>query len=321
MFASISPRKYVNALHEIAVQGYGHGNGTVAVNRYVSGNPLYGGAARSHLMYRALRRLETEQANRRRLDRNASTGVFSGQGLIEEFAWVFSRIVHHRQALMGNSDFGALIQRADYLQALCDDRVFGVDCVGYVGGYLVASGVDRHYGGYTPESFFYSFHPVQTLDQIQALCVVVITSFSHVQIIDRVVERRRDRVIVDLCQSTSSPEAVGPQCNRGVSITLSSGDYADVDEGRRMMAQHRNTTEGEAGDQLWDRYVAAAGTGANERGFRVWLRSQLMLRDQTTGHVYNRTGRIFRIARNGTPSNGVGGACFIGAKPRLEGVR
>jgi hypothetical protein len=321
MYASIAPRSYLERLRTIVVPGYDHHNGKVVINRYVSGNPAYGGAGLSHTLYRALRALVPDQPDRRRLDAQASTGVFSGQGQIDDFRWVFQRIVQYRTQLQANRDFGHLLQRPDYLQALCNERYFGLDCVGLVGGYLVAAGVDRHYGGYTPESFFYSFHPVQTLDDIRALCIVVIASFSHVQIIDRIVERRPDRVIVDLAQSTSSRDAVGPQLNCGVSITLSSGDYADVDEGRRMMSQHRNTTEGEDGDRMWETYVASAGAGANERGFRVWLRSQLMRRDQTTGTVYNRTGRIFRIARNGAPANGVGGPCFIGAKPRLEGVR
>jgi hypothetical protein len=320
MFARFSPSAYNLQLHDIRVPGYGNAGGHVSVNRYLSGNPRFGGNEKAKKLYEALRAAMPDGPERQRLFRHSHSGVFSGQGLASEIGWVLGLIHQHREALSRVPDLRQVMARFDYLQALCDEAYIGVDCVGFVGGYLAAAGVDPWYGGYTPDTFFHSFPPILTLEEIRPLCIVVVASFAHVQIIDRVVERRADRVIVDLCQSTHTSGAIGPQTNRGVTIAYGRGDHPDIDLSRQLRAQHRNRVPGEDGDAMWDRHLALGGRDANERNFTRFLWQQTLRRGQDEAVLYNHRARMFRLGLNGRPANGLGGPCFIGARRGLEGV-
>lgn len=315
MFARFTPSKYVETLRKIPVPGYAPGGGYVGITRYVSANPRFAGNARARALLGALLRLETDPAARQRLQLPGALEVFSGQGMPANIAWVFGRVIHHRQALCAVPELSVPLAAPNFLQAMCDQAVIGMDCIGFVGTYLASSGVHRYYGGNTPETFLHEFRPVASLDEVHELCVIVTCGFSHVQIIERVAHRGRNRLLVDICQSTAG----GPQVNRGVTLVLGSGDYVAVDRVAQLRAEHRDPTPGQEGDRLWQDYCASIAT-PTERGFTAWLRPRMLLRGQSQGTIHGRTGAIFRLGTNGTQPNPVGGAVFVGAKRDLMGV-
>jgi hypothetical protein len=121
--------------------------------------------------------------------------------------------------LFGGPDASAAV----LLEAMVRQKVFGMDCIGFVSQYLVYAGVWRGYKRYYPSQYTQEFRPIASLGEIQPLAVLMWAN-DHVAIIDAVKERRGDpaapsMVVVDICQSSSG----GPQLNRDVEIVLAQG--------------------------------------------------------------------------------------------------
>jgi hypothetical protein len=153
--------------------------------------------------------------------------VFSGQGTVDSVSEVMDFIVEHRDMLRAVVARGGTSPFAPYLdgppqaalRGMVADRIFGLDCLGFVGTYLVYCGVEARYPECTQEQYLdrLGFRPVDSLDEIDARCVVVWldgVATRHIGIIDSVTARSPQRISVDLCQSSAG----GPQTNRGVRL-------------------------------------------------------------------------------------------------------
>ena len=86
--------------------------------------------------------------------------------------------------------------------------------------------------GRRPLDYAYLFRPVKSLDEIDDLAIVMLTSGVHIQIIDCVNDLSGNTLDVDLCQSSSG----GPQTNEGVTIHAGGGDYLPVEQFRSALA-------------------------------------------------------------------------------------
>ena len=116
------------------------------------------------------------------------------------------------------------------LPAMVRDGVFGYDCLGLVGNYLVRAGLEREFperevAGYTA---LRSLTPLTELDPVRPLCLLVWPASDHasqhIAIVDRVHRLRNDdpnhpRLEVDLAQCAG----IGPQVNSRVTIARSAG--------------------------------------------------------------------------------------------------
>jgi hypothetical protein len=112
----------------------------------------------------------------------------------------------------------------DYLNAMVEKKVFGLDCIGFVSQYLVYSGVWSEYKTYYPDNYAAEFKPISKLSQIVPLAVMIWDNY-HIAIIDSANsfspnEENPTSVTVDVCQSSSG----GPQINKNVEIAISPGD-------------------------------------------------------------------------------------------------
>lgn len=318
MFARCSPAKYVAHLQELQVPGYGQ----IAITRYVSANRRFGGAARGVALWQALCQHERNPADITRLRRGAARQVADGQGMPHHIIWFMSKVLEHRAALRTNADFAVPLSSPNPLQAICDEGIIGMDCNGFVGTCLAFAGVDPHFNGSPPEEFLQRFPLIDSVAEIRPLCVIVKANYQHVQIVEAVVSRSAERVVVDICQSTNSNYAKGPQVNRRLTIRLGPGSFAPADLLRaarqQFVPQARRDPSRATG--LWAEFIAVNPHG-NEQAYLRWLNEHLMLRNQTEGVAYRHHGAVFHLESGGIPVNEVSGTVFIGAMPRLEGVR
>jgi hypothetical protein len=171
--------------------------------------------------------------------------VFTGHGVPAHLVAVWNFILSHRsllQALPGfhesrepdsaavDVSWSTWFATGDPIRAMVADAVFGYDCLGYVGNYLYAAGLEpafpeRSVAQYT---WMMGLRPVTSLTELHALAFLLWPGGAghtqHIAIVDRVHllthnERGRDRVLVDICQSSSG----GPQCNQRVMLAPTSG--------------------------------------------------------------------------------------------------
>jgi len=110
----------------------------------------------------------------------------------------------------GKSDAAAL-------HAMVKDKLFGIDCVGFVANYMIYIGLWKKYQGFDIKLWPTHVFPakVQSLDAVQPLNIIVWPN-SPIAIVDWVWNKAGPKTVrVDICQSTSG----GPQCNGFVHLT------------------------------------------------------------------------------------------------------
>lgn len=319
---SLSPSRYVDMLHGLQVPGYQNPyGGRVRLSRYISANSANGGALRALSLRRKLLDLTRGTTDHIFLSGTAGTEVFSGQGMRANIITAMQLVMRHREALCRIPELAEAMRQPNYLQALCDMECFGQDCIGFVGTYLVEAGVDHHFQCRSPRDFLTTtdFSPVHSVDEVHALSVIVNTSASHVQIIDRIVSRSGNHLVIDLCQSTSSTHAKGPQMNKRVTLDHRPGDvvvFARIRENLPAQGAPVETAP------LWQDYLAwfAAQTGAarrrlppapNRAGYNSFLRSHFTEHNQARGYL---GGEMFRLGHDGGPANSVGGSVYVSTK-------
>jgi hypothetical protein len=303
--ALISPKEYVDLLHSLPVPGYtGYPGGIVAITSYMSANPQFGGGkggnAKAGKLNGLLQSLTKGKPENYITKQPEYQRVFTGQGLPMDLAIVMSLVNANRDALAKNADFKAYFKETDFLQAMADDGVFGIDCIGFVGNYMVQSGLEPKYVGRRPLDFASLFKPVKSLDQVRPNSVVMLTNGLHIQMIDQV--RPKDgQLLIDLCQSSKG----GPQMN--VSVTLSQphsgGSYLPVDEFRKANAGKTYQSEWEADNR------ARAASGEKARDYESFLRAKMTAKGRQFGYL---GGAIFQLSSSGNPNNPVGGSVYVG---------
>ncbi len=303
--ALLSPREYVDLLHALPVPGYtGYPEGLVAVTSYMSANPQFGGGkggnAKAGRLNGLLQSLTKGKPEAYLTGQPGYGRVFSGQGLPMDIAIVMSLVNANRDALAKDPTFKDYFKVGDFLQAMADDGVFGIDCIGFVGTYLVQSGLEPKYVGRRPLDFAGLFKPVKSLDQVRPNSVVMLTNGLHIQMIDAV-RPANGGLMVDLCQSTKG----GPQVNVGVSLTQphSGGSYLPVDEFRKANANKTYQADWEADNR------ARQAAGSKARDYESFLREKMTAKGRQFGYL---GGAIFQLGGNGAPGNIVSGSVYVG---------
>jgi hypothetical protein len=313
--ARFGPAHYVDMLHAVQVPNYtGSPDGKVSINRYLSANTRFGGANHAGALLVELQRLTNGTADQPRVHTAAFGRVFTGQGAIDDVVYAMSLVITYQQQIRALPQFAPFFSGPNYLQAMIEGYCFGLDCIGFIGTYLVAAGVHQQYQGRRPLDYLFEFRPAQRLSEIKDLSIVALTSGEHIQIIETVLSTSLHSLTVDLCQSTSwsrqipidSAHARGPQCNRGVTLTDSAasggGDYLPVEEFRAALRSLTKRQEWQDAQQILP---------APQRvDFETYLRRQ-MTQHHYQGLGYQQAG-LFNIGRGGDPANPVGGWVYVG---------
>ncbi len=313
--ARFGPANYVDMLHAVQVPGYsGSPDGKVSINRYLSANTRFGGANHAGALLVQLQSLTNGTADQPRVHTPAFGRVFTGQGAIDDIVYAMTLVIAHQQQIRALPQFAPFFSGPNYLQAMIEGYCFGLDCIGFIGTYLVAAGVHQQYHGRRPLDYLSEFRPVQTIAGIKDLSIVALTSGEHIQIIEKVLRTTEHSVTIELCQSTSWPRAVafdaaharGPQCNRGLTVTDSAasggGDFLPVEQFRAAMRSPERRQEWQEAQQ--------ALPAAERVDFETYLR-KLMTQHHYRGLGYEQGG-LFNISGGGTPANPVGGWVYVG---------
>ncbi len=288
--ADIRPWHYVDNLWRIPIPDYsGYPGGVVSLTSYLSANTMFGGSNKAATLKAVLARVAGKVGYGSAVINGAAARVFTGQGSIDQFVNVFKFMNENKKHLQSEPSLKSYFAEEDWIQAMIDGFCFGQDCIGFMGTYLQAAGVEASYVGRRPLDYTAVFQPVQSLDDIQDMSVVMLTNGMHIQIIDEVTDRSHGKITVDLCQSSSG----GPQQNVGVTISAGGGKYLDVNRFRAEL-------------EAWKK--ANPGVSDNEK--------QTELRKKFTTENYRGIGfaggAIFQLSAGGEPKNPVGGSVYVG---------
>jgi hypothetical protein len=102
------------------------------------------------------------------------------------------------------------------LQMMVNDKFFGIDCVGFVGNYLVHTGLWDKYQGHEIANWDRLFKAnIKKAEDVRKCQIILWSNFSHIGIVDWIHGIDGNQVTVDICQSSSG----GPQCNERVTLT------------------------------------------------------------------------------------------------------
>lgn len=173
--------------------------------------------------------------------RTAWRSVFSGQGLPQDIVEVMNFTVQQGDLMQAMTGSGHVLREyfsdgapnLATLRRMVDDEVFGMDCLGFVGTYLVWCGVRSSYPRMSvsqyAESGISGCAPINSLDGVEARCFLLWAALDtqHIAIIDQVVERRGSGLLINLCQSSRG----GPQTNVGVTLTHNGGGMFSISGG------------------------------------------------------------------------------------------
>ena len=295
--AQFTPVDYIKRLHSLSVPGY---DGTVAITRYMSANPAYGGNARPADLLNAI-----AAAVKKRSDLAAKTKVdgyarvFTGQGDPDGFINVMSLVVELREELMKTKALAEPLKKGNYLQELCDRGVFGMDCIGFVGTYMSESCLEPSYPGGRPLDYTAKFPPIKDVDEIEQYSVVMKADGQHIQMINDYELLANGTLKVDLCQSASwagpfdSKKGYGPQFNGGVLLRPGGGSYLPVEAFRAAMAKFKQQNSDPKAIVAKEKELRKEMTETNRKfGFCG--------------------GAIFQLGGDGSPPNPVSGSVYIG---------
>jgi len=298
--ARLGPAEYVDKLMNLQVPGYkGEPNGRVKISAYLSGNPMFGGAANANLLSSYMRTITTRHADGT-FNRPGFSRIFNGQGDRDNFVAAMTLINNYQDEFKAEKALAKYFKNDNFLQAMIDDNCFGLDCVGFVGGWVVEACLESAFVNRRPLDFAALFQPVKSLTEVTDNSVIMMTSGLHIQVIDYVKARDGNRSItVDLCQSTAG----GPQTNVGVTIHSGGGSYLPVGPFRAAMADPKEK-EAWAADNA-DR----ATKGEKPRDFETYLRSKLTQSGVKFGYM---GGAIFIVTPNGNPRTPMAGSVYIG---------
>lgn len=169
------------------------------------------------------------------------------------------------------------------------DKMFGLDCIGFVGNYFMNQAVFKGWPGLYPRQYLDRFLPVKSIDEIITGCVLVWVKGTHIALIDAVWDRpSQEKVRVDICQSSKG----GPQKNLGVVLAQSGGVE----------------------------YIEFGAYGKEAVGKSEAELKDLRKKYTTTGSTGYRGGIFFKIHHLGSPAAPVPGYVYIGRMPDLKFV-
>jgi hypothetical protein len=100
------------------------------------------------------------------------------------------------------------------LKAMAADKVFGIDCIGFVSQYLIHADIIATYPGLEPSQFHRHFPKIKSIADVAPLSILTWGN-AHIAIIENIRDgSSEDTRIVDICQSSSK----GPQFNQGATL-------------------------------------------------------------------------------------------------------
>jgi hypothetical protein len=299
--ARISPAEYVDKLHNLRVPGYtGEPSGRVSISTYLSANSAFGGAANANVLAINLKKIAAAH-NENAINQPGFWLIFSGQGSRDNFVAAMGIINQYQDEFKKVKELAKYFKTNNFLQAMIDDKCFGLDCIGFVGGWVVEACLEGSYVGRRPLDYAGLFKPVKSLDEVGDNAVVMLTNGMHIQLIDEVKSRDgKKSIVVDLCQSTSG----GPQRNVSLTIHSGGGSYLPVEEFRKTLNTKQYDADWQADNQ--DRQDKKLPP----RDYESYLRARLTQSNTQFGYG---GGAIFTIAADGNPRNPVAGSVYIGS--------
>jgi len=303
--AAFSPTDYVFMLDNLQIPDY---QGPVRLRSYLSANQSFDGNEAAKNLYRLMKKIAEGKSQIALMKDPEFHRVFEGQGSIDNTIKAMTVINQLQDEFKKEVSLAKYFQEPNFLQAMIDEKgkgkkLFGLDCIGFVGTYLVESGVLPFYPSLYPIDYTNFFQPIKSFNELKddQPAVVMKTDGQHIQIIDSVVERHANTIRVALCQSSSG----GPQVNHPTTIVSGGGDYLDIKK-FRYAKQHPEETYGAD----WAADNAARDKG-KERSYESFLRAEKFRLIPNTQKGYLE-GAIFKIQGDGSTPNPVPGSIYIG---------
>jgi len=151
--------------------------------------------------------------------------VLKGQGDPASFVMVWDFMCRNQERLNAIKFKGSNIydlyfrqnRDAIALQLMVNDKFFGIDCIGFVANFLIFVGEwDKYYGVEIPNWDTVFKTNIRKAEDVQP-CQILLWP-GHIALVDWVHRVDGDKLIVDICQSSSG----GPQCNERVTLTRTS---------------------------------------------------------------------------------------------------
>jgi hypothetical protein len=102
---------------------------------------------------------------------------------------------------------------AEGLQKMADEKIFGVDCVGFVSQYLVSAGLIGEYPGIEINKYADFFKPIASAREAGPLSIICWGNY-HIAIINKItsLDEDGDGFTAEICQSSSG----GPRHDTGI---------------------------------------------------------------------------------------------------------
>jgi hypothetical protein len=305
--ASKSPSKFVDQLTDpgLVIDGY---NLPVSLSRYLCANNDDGGNRKALVLQSALPEFVAGTPDAGVLDSLRRSReydqLFSGQGKPDNFRTVMAMIWRNKDKVKADKRFAKYFadQVNNPLQAMVDDDLFGMDCIGFFGRYLEAAGVYNRYMGAYPRQWLDTFLPIKTPYDMDAACAIVWVHAKHIAIIDSFEESNwrasPPHAVVNICQS-SNGAAHGPQTNLKVKLVR-------INQAAALDIAKYN-------QQIVKRDDAGKAIGEVSEQEKAELRSAL-----TTTVATGYRGGIFFNIQGGDPTPPVGGNVYVGRMANLN---
>jgi hypothetical protein len=209
--------------------------GSIPLKQYMCANVDFGGNENAKAVLGAARWMNDVAGEKKTL--NAIIGghrfdvLLKGQGHPDDVVTAMNFLVRNKEQLKtkklegkgtifdvyfkGTSDSGAL-------NKMVDDKVFGLDCIGFVSNYLIWVKEFTEYPSYTIEMWAqrYFTNAVTDGDEASSLCAVIWPNY-HIAMVDRV--RSWDGRIINCDVSQSSTG--GPIAYNNVSLEATKGGF------------------------------------------------------------------------------------------------
>jgi hypothetical protein len=202
--------------------------GVVKLNQYMCKNIKNGGNANATALIGPLRWMK-EGGKGTQLNKIVGGTeidlILKGQGDPASFTMVWDFMCRNQEMLkaikleQGKNVYDLYFRGnrdAIALQKMVDHCFFGIDCVGFVANYLMYVGLWDKYQGFEISQWDTVFKTnIKDSDRVRPCQILLWTGFNHIAIVDWVHYVDGNKVIVDICQSSTG----GPQCNERAILT------------------------------------------------------------------------------------------------------
>jgi hypothetical protein len=197
-------------------------------------NPKFGGNAEAEqVIGYANQKIYTNDATKAKISAQTKNigRLTTGQGYPDDFVLLMEHMADNMDKMraapeLKNKEYfrDPSLDVEAILNKMVEKKVFGLDCIGFISQYLVYAGVWQEYKPYYPADYRREFKPVQSLADVERLCLLIWDNY-HIAIIDNIdsYDDTKDELVCDICQS-SSGQAKGPQTNENVTLVKSPGD-------------------------------------------------------------------------------------------------